>query len=45
MTTDVEIKTVCLHLSDSSVDFPAVFGEVRNAGGKSSELRKKSMTT
>lgn len=45
MTPDVQIKTVCLHLSDSSLDLPAVFGErIRDAGGKFSELRKKSMS-
>ncbi|MCS4089076.1 hypothetical protein [Rhizobium sp. BK176] len=45
MTPDVKIKTVCLHLSDSSLDLPAVFGaRIRAAGGKFAELRKKSMS-
>jgi hypothetical protein len=45
MTPDVQIKTVCLHLSGSSLDLPAVFGaRIRDAGGKFLELRKKSMS-
>jgi predicted RNA-binding protein with PIN domain len=40
MTPDVSIKNVTLHISNSSVEFPAMFGaKVKAAGGRFSDIR------